>query len=204
MVQLDQYVKILIEHKLTQQQFLLMYIIYKRRLDLLVAYKQAFPSDDGTMIGQYMVKDLIDRGFIEIRINIPHLKPYTEFTSNTSEQLSTAVITNKFLDLFIDRDEAITELLSIYPLYKTINISEFTLRDLYIDAIVELQDEHNEVIKDIKYAIANYLSFCPIDEFIKSKAWLIYRSKRLPLQESHLDSRSNFSKDDLENSFNSN
>ena len=194
MVQLDQYVKILIEHKLTQQQFLLMYIIYKRRLDLLVAYKQAFPSNDGTMIGQYMVKDLVERGYIEMRT-------MDTTVTTTADTAPYAVISNKFLDLFIDRDEAITELLSIYPLYKTINISEFTLRDLYIDAIVELQDEHNEVIKDIKYAIANYLSFCPIDEFIKSKAWLIYRSKRLPLQESHLDSRSNFSKDDLEKFF---
>ena len=51
----DAYIKFLIEHNLTQSQYLMLHLIYKNRGDLVKQYKDKFPSEDGTMIGQYQI-----------------------------------------------------------------------------------------------------------------------------------------------------
>lgn len=62
----DKYVDFLIDNNLTQSQYLLLHLIYKKRTDLVIKYKEAFPSydDSDTMIGEHYINDLINRNFL--------------------------------------------------------------------------------------------------------------------------------------------
>ncbi len=165
----DAYVKFLIEHKLTQNQYLLLHLVHKQRPDLIKEYKQAFPSDDTTMIGQYFVDDLFRKGFLDRKGD------------------GTIVVSTKFLEIFTNKHTASDEIFEIYPTHwskdgVSIPLSAMdrnVFANLYDKAISSSVLEHLEVVKDIKYAIQENLLGIGIDKFVKSKYWLIIRPKRL-------------------------
>ncbi len=170
MIAEDAYVNFLIKYDLTQSQVLLLHLLYKKRVDLIRRYKEVFPNDDGTMIGEVFVNDLIKKGFLV-------KNPETE-----SIKLGT-----KFYEAFIDKDEACEHVFSIYPTHINKDGVELPLSamdrnvfanlyDIYIKSSV---DEHLEVIKDIEYAKQNNLLNIGIEKFLKSKYWLVLRPKRL-------------------------
>ena len=164
----DAYVKFLIEHKLTQGQYLLLHLIHKGRPDLIKAYKENFPADDNSMIGSYLTQDLFNKGFLEKRGEV-------------------VVITSKFLEIFISKHTATEEIFDIYPTHFSKDGVQIPLSamdrnvfaNLYDAAIQSSVIEHIEVVKDIKYAIEHNLLMIGIDKFVKSKYWLTIRPKRL-------------------------
>lgn len=164
----DAYVLFIIRHKLTQNQFLLLYLLYKKRKDLIIKYKDAFPSDDSTMIGNYFTDDLIKRGFI--------------ITTDTGLELG-----EEFLKLFVGRYEAAEEIFNLYPKYIHNNGMDIplTIMDrksfagIYYDAIGRLYDEHKEVKLDIQYGIDNNLLSLDLEKFVKSHYWKVLRELRL-------------------------
>ena len=60
----DRYVNFLADHKINQQQYLFLYCLRRKSWDAVNRYKEAFPTDDKTMIGEANKQDLIKRGFI--------------------------------------------------------------------------------------------------------------------------------------------
>jgi len=172
MLQEDAYLKFLTEHRLTQNQYLLLHLVYKKRPDLISLYKETFPSGDNTMIGEYFTKDLFDKGFLETAKN------------------GNIQITRKFLDIFINKHTASEEIFDIYPTHfvkdsVAIPLSAMdrnVFANLYDIAIGSSIAEHLEVIEDIKYGIQKEMLNIGIDKFLKSKYWMVLRPKRLENQ----------------------
>lgn len=165
----DAYVSFLIEHKLTQGQFLSLMLVYKGRRDLMTRYREAFPSGDSTMIGAYMTEDLFIKGFL------------------SREDNGKIKVTKKFLEAFINKHTASDEIFNLYPTHFTKDGISFPLSamdrnvfaNLYDIAIMSSIGEHLEVVKDIIFAIQKDLLKIGIDKFVKSKYWLVIRPIRL-------------------------
>jgi hypothetical protein len=163
----EQYVNFICEHKLTQGQFLLLFLMYKERLDLIQKYKQTFPADDGTMIGRYWLDDLITRGFV-------------------AKEDNRTKVTVLFKQQFCNKIDVAEELLKAYPSTLEIDgkiipltaIDTIEVANLYIDKILDNREEHEEVLKDIQYAVQNNMINIGIKKFILSKYWLAIRKKR--------------------------
>jgi len=163
----ERYVNFICENKLTQGQFLLLYLAYKKRMDLILKYRQTFPADDGTMIGKIWVDDLINRGWLE----------------KTGENLQVSVA---FKTIFCDKIMIAEELFAIYPGTTEINgtivpltaVDLIQVAHLYDEAIMNSIEEHEEVLKDIKYAKTNNMLNLSILKFVQSKYWIAIRKKR--------------------------
>ena len=167
----DSYVKFLIEHDLTQSQYLLLHLVHKGRVDLIRAYKAKFPSGDDTMIGEYMTKELFTKGFLQ------------EVNGKVS-------ITTKFLEAFIDKHSAAEEIFAMYPTHFMKDGVQIPLSAMDRNLFANLYDiaiqssilEHLEVVEDIKFAIGQDILNIGIDKFVKSKYWLVVRPLRLENQ----------------------
>jgi len=163
----ERYIDFVCEHKLTQGQFLLLYLAYKKRMDLILKYRQTFPADDGTMIGKYLLDDLVNRGWME----------------KIGDNLT---VSTKFKGIFCDKIMVAEELFAIYPSTTEINgtivpltaVDLITIANLYDEIIMSSITEHEEVLKDIKYAIENNMINLSILKFIQSRYWLAIRRKR--------------------------
>jgi len=164
----ERYVNFICENKITQGQFLLLYLAYKKRMDLILKYKQTFPADDGTMIGKYLMDDLINRGWLE----------------KVGENLQ---VSPAFKTIFCDKVTVAEELFAIYPSTTEISgtivpltaVDLIQIANLYDDAIMNSIIEHEEVLKDIKYANENNMLNLSILKFVQSKYWLAIRKKRI-------------------------
>lgn len=168
----DAYIKFIIEHKLTQGQYLLLYLVYKQRPDLIRAYKEAFPSGDSTMIGQYFIDDLFTKEML------------------TKHSNGSITVSQKFLEAFINKHTATEQIFDIYPTHFSLNGTNVPLTAMDRSAFAGLYDiaiqssvlEHLEVVEDIKYAIKHDLLKIGIDKFVKSKFWTTIRPMRLENQ----------------------
>lgn len=179
MINVKPYLNFIIKHKLTQSQFLLLYIMYYRRTnqkeadELSKLYRQAFPTDDNHMIGKNLTMDLVERKFI-----IP--KPDGRLTLDCE-------LGKRFLSAFIDKYTAGNELWELYPPFlnsggkmmplTAMDKNEF--RDKYWAAITGSLEEHNLVIEDLKYAVEKQLVKMNIKNFLNSEGWLVFRQARL-------------------------
>jgi len=120
----ERYINFICENKLTQPQFLLLYLMYKNRNDLILKYKQNFPTEDGTMIGKLWLDDLFRRGFL----------------IKEGERM---LVTHTFKELFCDKIDVAEELLLAYPSTTEIGgkiipltaIDIITVADIYINKI---------------------------------------------------------------------
>lgn len=168
----DAYVKFLVEHRITQGQYLLLYLVYKKRPDLIKAYKEAFPSGDNTMIGQYWIDELFEKGLL------------------TKNDKGTITVSKLFLEAFINKHTASEQIFEIYPTHFNLNGTNIPLSamdrnvfaGLYDIAIQSSVHEHLEVVEDIHYAIKHELLKIGIDKFVKSKYWTVIRPMRLENQ----------------------
>lgn len=164
----ERYVNFICENKITQGQFLLLYLAYKKRMDLIVKYRQTFPADDGTMIGKYLLDDLINRGWLEL----------------VGENFT---VSDKFKGIFCDKVMIAEELFAVYPSTTEISgsivpltaVDLITIANLYDEAIMHSITEHEEVLKDIKYALQNGMLSLSILKFVQSRYWLAIRKKRI-------------------------
>jgi hypothetical protein len=177
----ERYVNFICENNLTQPQFLLLYLLYKGRKDLILKYKQNFPTDDGTMIGKLWIDDLFRRGFL-IKEN---------------ERM---LVTHSFKDLFCNKIDVAEELLLTYPSTLEIDgkivpltaIDVITVADLYIEKILDNRLEHEEILKDIRYGITNNLINLSLKKFIQSKYWIgIRKIRNATTDDAHMSKQSN-------------
>ena len=170
----ERYVEFITKNKLTQSQFLMLYLMYRKKSECIKIYKEHHPTDDGTMIGGNLNKDLIDRGFLE---------PAPEAT-----EPNRYVLTDKFLKLFIkDSQEAANQFWDKYPGYVSIqgvntpltNMDKYRFTLIYAERIDHSVDEHLEVMKDLEFGVQNNLIRSSIENFVKSEGWSKIRPIRL-------------------------
>lgn len=181
MIDTNRYVPFIIKHKLTQPQFLLLYLLYKKEIHHIDAYKKAFPTPDGSMIGGIPLKQLIDEGYL------------ARIKNHGNEKIISTelILTDKFTYIFVDSFEAGEELVAAYPAFMTKGGNRMPLkfgdinqlRKLYAGAINNSKEEHKEVLLDVEYAKENNLIMGKLENFILSKAWLDVRKIRLGLEE---------------------
>lgn len=143
-----------VKHSIHINQFIVLYLNNGKKADstILTKYIQKF-SYDGKMTG--MDTDaLIEKGFIE-------------------EKNNTFLVTQKFRNLFTD-DESFDELFDKYPAFvKTDKGAVLTLKGTdkyelskkYHSVVLNSLEEHNELLKDIDYGVANNLINYKIDMF---------------------------------------
>lgn len=169
MINVDSYVPFIIKHKLTQQQFLLLYLLYTERVDLIKKYKASFPTDDGTMLGKYFTDDLIKRKFLNKSI---------------SGNVMSITLTDKFTKLFENVDSMCEQILSAYPAFTMssggtkmpltlVDIDE--LKMIYLNVVGIDPVEYKEILSDIEYGKKHSLINYRIDKFFKS---LFYKKIR--------------------------
>lgn len=170
----ERYVDFITKNDLTQAQFLLLYLTYNKKYECIRKYKEAIPTEDGSMIGKRAKQDLIDRGFIK--------------QINDDEKADSYIITEKFHKLFIkDQFVAGNEFWDKYPGFVKIqgvntpltNMDRYAFANLYAGRIDYNVDEHIEVMKDLEFGVRNELIRTSIEKFVKSEGWLKIREVRL-------------------------
>lgn len=169
------YVKFITDNKLTQPEFLFLYILYRvttyQEIELQETaelYAKHYPNDSGTMLSKHSIEKLIERGFIVIDEN------------------QVPVITEKFGNIFIDMFEAANELWNLYPdkavsdgkSYPLKTMSKSDMRNIYASIINQDLEEHKEVVKDLKYAVENGQITTGIRKFIEAAMWEGIRKER--------------------------
>lgn len=173
MVEIERYIKFITKNNLTQSQFLFLYLLHRKRFDLIKEYRNVFPSEDGTVIGKVLRNDLLDRGFI-IKLD--------ENETAASYQIGAA-----FKAIFVDKFEAATEIKDLYPSFAISDGRKFPLTLVDVYEIASLYGErigyeiaeHEEVKKDLQYGIEQGLVKCGLDKFIRSEFWKALRKLRL-------------------------
>jgi hypothetical protein len=173
-LEVDRYVDFITKNKLTQPQFLLMYLIYRKRYNSILKYKETYPTEDGSMIGKPALQDLIDNGFI-LKIN-------------DENKADSYTLTEKFSNLFFkDKYNAIEALIEVYPGFIEINgvpsplitTDRFKLASLYAEHIDYSVDEHLLILEDTKFGREKNLIRCNIEKYITSNMWNKIREIRL-------------------------
>lgn len=172
-IEVERYVKFITNNKITQAQFLFLYLLYRKRYDLLKDYKNTFPSDDGTVIGKIARNDLLERKFI-IKLD-------------EEEKATSYAIGSEFKKIFVDAFEATDELKSKYPAFITNNgvnypltlVDTYQLANIYGQRIGYEIAEHEEVLKDLQYGIDNNLIKGKLELFVRSEFWKPLRELRL-------------------------
>lgn len=170
---IDRYINFITENGLTQSQFTMLYLIARKRSDLISKYKEAFPTGDGTMIGSSLKRDLIDRGFI-IKCKDGETQDCYELGQN-------------FLNIYLDEYECGNEILEIYPSFMTIKglsvplitMDRYEFRQIYATRIGFDRTEHYEVVKDLKFAIEKNIIRFGIEKFVRAEMWKEIRKLRL-------------------------
>lgn len=171
MINTNEYITFLLSTGLTQKDFLLLFLIYKKEQKNIDKYKARFPNADHTMIGMESTMKLIDEDWLEV---------------NNKREL---VVTNKFTKHFVKaRDEALLEeLLDEYPPFYskgemqiplvTVDIFQYSLK--YNRKIKESILEHKEILKDLDYAKRIGLIRFGVAKFIDANMWKPIRKLRL-------------------------
>lgn len=170
----EKYVDFIIENKLTQSQFLFLYLLYRNKFSCIVKYKNSFPTEDGSMIGKPAIEDLIKRGFVN--------KVDEGISANSF------MITEKFHKLFLKNHHiAAQEFWDRYPGFVRIqgiatpltNMDKYVFANIYAERIDYSVDEHLEVLKDLEFGVQQSLIRTSIEKFVRSEAWKKLRDLRL-------------------------
>jgi len=169
MIAVDEYVNFIVDNNLTQEQVLLLHLLYYDRADLIIKYKKKYPTEEGAMISSYLLNDLVYKGFI----------------IKSKNSLS---IGDEFLKIFVDGTKATEQIFNVYPSFVTSDtgvqipmksMDRNLFEQIYIPKILGSTKEHDEIIKDIKYGIENDLLRMGINKFLTSEHWKSIRQVRL-------------------------
>lgn len=167
MMNVTTYTNFLINTGLTQPQLLLLILIKNNKKDLIEKYKERFPTEDGTMIGQKWTDDLFEKKWL-------------------IKQNNKIVVSSKFNKLYTDRLYHYRELVENYPKffikdnvnYPLVLGNEHELSYLYNAKIYNDIDLHNEILELINYGKKNNLINFSIQKFIESKFWIALKEHR--------------------------
>lgn len=183
MINVELYLNFVLKTKITQSQFLFLYLIYYRSIDkkkvttLVEKYREAYPSEDGTLIGRAMLNDLVQRKFI-IKIK-------------DDGKMSDYKLTDKFLKHFVDKYTAGNEIWDLYPTslvtatknYPLTAMDKNLFRELYWTAIKGSVEEHEQVKQDLVWAKENNRIDMKIENFVRSEHWTRLRDERLGINQ---------------------
>jgi len=172
MINVEKYLNFLIENKLTQSQFLLLHLVYTKDYDSMELYKKTFPTGDGTIIGRQATDILLERGLLLNNKGKPEVSEY-------------------FKSFYTDDIKVVEEIFNEYPDFVMkengvkvpLTASDRTLfRRVYLDKILHSNEEHKDIILDIKYGKKNNLIKIGLDKFLHSEYWKVLRKQRLSEQ----------------------
>jgi len=170
MIKTNEYISFLLRTGLTQQQFLLLFLIYKKEQDNIEKYKARFPTKDLTMIGREATMELIEAEWLKL------------------SPTNMLVVTDKFKHHFtkVSDEFLLNELLEIYPPFVdnnginiplvTVDKHEYALK--YNRRIAYSITAHNEILKDLKYGIKTGLIRFGVAKFIDSEMWVYLKKLR--------------------------
>lgn len=168
MILIEKYIDFITTNNLTQDQYLLLHLLYDNRVDLIRKYKTSFPSGENSMISRTLVDDLITR----------------EFLVKTDKGFK---LGDKFKEIFVTPELAVDEFYDIYPAFvesdkgvsiPLISMDKKYFQELYIPKIFGNHKEHQEVIEDIEYGKMNNLITMGIKKFLTSDQWKALRKLR--------------------------
>lgn len=166
----------MLAYDITETEYVLLCAMYYRNLD------EEMPN----LISIYARKWGVTSGLRQLMY--PDEKKLELVKKGLLEQIDDRfILTDKFLDLFVLELVAGNELIDLYPSFVVINgintplktSSRMELRKKYWEAIGGHRKEHAEVIKDVKYGIANNLINMNITKFIESEFWRDIRKLRI-------------------------
>lgn len=168
MILVDRLIPFLAETGLSDRQFILLYLVYLQRKDLITIYKDTV-LEGMKVIPKEEMESLRQKGFLKF---------------NTRNEY---VIAEKFLDLFVDKHIATDEIFAEYPAFVNnmgvdiplTAMDRNVFANMYISAIQGNLEEHREVLKDIKFAKEQKLLNFGIEKFVSSRIWLKIRERRL-------------------------
>lgn len=173
MFDISRYMKYLIQHQLTERQFLFCFCISK-------AYKEKYiyqlMGDFTKALGHYVdgrkrfMRD-------EERIDLI-TRNYVEHTGDGTKA-SQYSVTEKWMTEFITEYEAGQMLLAKYPPFLIINgtriplitSDRFELRKVYYERIYGDRKKHEQAIAALEYGIRNELINMNVEKFIRSEYW---------------------------------
>lgn len=170
MILVDEYVNFIVDNKLNEKQFLVLVLLREQRRDLILKYKEAFPTEDGTMIGIPLIEDLVKKGFLIFKD-----KQY--------------VLSSKFLEIYVTPEVAVDDIYDLYPAFienaqgvsiPLNSMDKNIFKEIYIPKIMGSVAEHREILKDIKYGIDAGLIKVGISKFLTSEGWKSLRKLRKP------------------------
>lgn len=179
MIDIERYVEFIVKHKMTQEQFTFLYLLYystidkKKAHELVKKYKGWIGVDK--MLSDSAREDLITKELIK--------------RTDHTDKFGSFVIADKFLEAFVDLEQAARESWNLYPGFfkEDANAPTYTLKSfdferykrLYSKAINLSYYEHKEVMLDLKYGKENRLLKYKIENFVKGQGWLDIRQLRL-------------------------
>jgi hypothetical protein len=169
------YVGFLIEHKLTTNQFLLLYLLYtesmakdeKGKLRYTTAGNIYKWHEESTGWTEGEIKDLI-------------AKDFAICTSKENISIDSLILTSKFSEImFIEANFAFQEFFDTYP--STVNINGETaflkgvdlnmLSLLYSKHVNNSATVHKDIMEALRYGIDRGIIKTRIDKFLSSKMW---------------------------------
>lgn len=174
----ERYLEILEKTKLTQEEFIFLYLIFRKKYEAIKTYKRIYPTDDGSMIGEKGKQFLIEKGYL--------------VHSGDGTKPSDYEITEKFTRLYLSNIfNAADELIDAYPGFIKINGVPQTLINMdryqfaikYGERIDHSIDEHLEILKDVKFGRDHDLIRVGIDMFLGAQMWEKLREIRLKRQQ---------------------
>jgi DNA-binding MarR family transcriptional regulator len=163
------YIDFLKEFNLTQTQFLVLHLLYKKNTSTIRKarkYTKDMPQKD--------IDDLETRGFIVKKKNSRGKYVY--------------VIGEKFQEIYIDYDKAAIEFWELYPVegdfgsgtsypLKAMDMSKFV--SLYKKACGGYLAHHQEMMKDLQFAIDTFRIKTKLQTYMEAQMWLQHRKLRL-------------------------
>lgn len=167
------------------EQFMVLHLLVGKKLRTIKLYANIFPFRNGKFLTDDDKQDLINRGFL-----VPTDGGF--------------MVGKAFLSIYVDQFTAGNEIWALYPgfvkshkgvMYPLVSMSKQVFRISYWDAIGGSWEEHQEIIKDVQYAIDNGLINFGIQKFLESEYWTKFRQLRLG-DVSSISSVSNMIEDD--------
>ncbi len=170
----ERYIDFITKNSLSQAQFLMLYLMYRKKYECINTYKKFFPKEDGSMIGKEEKQDLLERGFL-IQVG-------------NENKVGDYIVGEQFTKIFLANiHEAANQFWDKYPGFVKINGTDTPLTNmdrykfavLYGERIDYSVEEHIEVLKDLDYGVSNGLIRMNIENFVRSEQWKALRKNRL-------------------------
>jgi hypothetical protein len=171
MIEIDKYVDFITEHKLSEHQFLILWLINAKDGKNIAKYRKTFDTFNTDEI-----KELITRGWIDdFGLVEDNIRTYNIYDF---------IVTNKFTEtVYIDSFDAGDELIDTYPnwvMIKNIRVSAKScdhdeLISLYGKILKNNRNKHNDIIRLVQSMKELHNGYAPmgIEKFVKSRHWTI-------------------------------